>query len=104
MISIESMRNLCHDENIVMTKHAYKRLKERGISIDDVKHAVLTCEIISQYDDDKPYPSCLLIGKAKDGEYIHIIANIDADFLYIITSYYPDKMVWEHDLKTRRRQ
>ena len=103
MLIIESLRHLCHDENIAMTKHANNRLRERGISIEDVKHAILKGEIIRQYEDDKPFPSCLVLGKAEDDEYIHVVASIDDNTLYIITTYHPDKTEWEPDLKTKRR-
>ena len=103
MLIIESLQDLCQDENIAMTKHANNRLRERGISVEDVKNAILQGEIIRQYEDDKPFPSCLLLGKTKDEEYIHVVASIDANTLYIITAYHPDKAEWEPDLKTKRR-
>jgi uncharacterized DUF497 family protein len=86
-----------------MTKHANTRLHERGISIEDIKLAILSGEIIRQYEDDKPFPSCLLLGKAENEELIHVVASIDSDTLYIITAYRPDLIEWEDDLKTKRR-
>jgi hypothetical protein len=103
LLIIENLRNLCHDENMAMTKHANNRIRERGIGIEDIKHAIKIGEIIRQYEDDKPFPSCLLLGKAEDGEYIHLVASIDADTLYIITAYHPDETEWESDLKSKRR-
>ena len=102
MLDIKDLGNLCQDKNIAATKHANIRLRERGISIEDIKHAVLTGEIIRQYGDDKPFPSCLILGSVENGDYIHVVASADAEFLYIITAYYPDESEWESDLKTRR--
>ena len=65
MIMIEKLRHLCNDETMAMTKHANYRLKERGIDFEDVKRAILPGEIIRQYEDDKPFPSCLLLGKGE---------------------------------------
>jgi hypothetical protein len=85
-----------------MTKHANSRIRERGIGIEDVKYAIRFGEIIKQYEDDKPFASCLLLGEAISGENIHVVVAIDAEILYIITAYRPDKAEWEADLKTRR--
>ena len=104
MLSIENLRKLCHDKNIAMTKHANNRLRERSIDIDDVKHAILCGEIIRQYEDDKPFPSCLILGAAGNDKSIHVVASIDFEMLYIITAYHPDENEWEYDLKTKRRQ
>ena len=103
MLDINELRHLCHDKNIAITKHANNRLKERDISIDDIKYAIQSGEIIRQYEDDKPSPSCLILGVAESNIRIHVVASMDADVLYIITAYYPDSDEWESDLKTRRR-
>ena len=103
MLDIENLQHLCNDKSIAMTRHANNRLRERGIDIEDIKHAILQGEIIRQYEDDKPFPSCLVLGKTEGGAYIHIVASIDANVLYIVTAYHPDKAEWEPDLKTRKR-
>ena len=104
LLHIEDIRNLCHDECIAMTKHAKSRLAERGISIEDIKNALKTGEIIKQYEDDTPFPSCLLLGASKQNTFIHVVASIDSGYLYIITAYYPDEKDWENDYKTRRER
>ena len=102
MLHINDLRNLCHDEYIAITKHAKIRLAERVITIEDIKNAIGTGEIIKQYEDDKPFPSCLVLGLTEQNTYIHIVASIDNSYLYIITAYYPDANDWEIDLKTRK--
>jgi len=104
LIQIDSLRKLCKDECIAITKHARTRLVERNIFIKDIVNAIKTGEIIKQYEDDKPFPSCLLLGQNVEKEYIHIVASIDNETLYIITAYYPNENDWEPDLKTRRER
>ena len=104
LLDIKDLRDLCHDKSIAITKHAKFRLEERGISMEDIKSAVQTGEIITRYEDDKPFPSCLLLGATDRSKYIHIVASIDNGYLYIITAYYPSENVWESDLKTRKGQ
>ena len=55
-----------------------------------------------QYPDDKPLASCLILGFSVKSEYIHIVVSCDIDFIYLITSYFPDPDMWESDLKTRK--
>jgi hypothetical protein len=102
LLQINVLQNLCYDENIAMTKHAKLRLAERLITIEDIKYAINTGEIIKQYEDDKPFPSCLLLGLTQHDTYIHVVASVDDSYLYIITAYYPDENDWEADLKTRK--
>jgi len=102
MLNINVLQNLCCDKTIAVTKHANTRLKERGISIDDIKHAIQTGEIICQYRDDKPFPSCLLLGTSQSGKYIHAVVSIDGKYLYLITAYYPDENEWESSFKSRK--
>ena len=104
MLNISDLRNLCHDKNMAITKHANNRLKERGIAVDDIKSTIMTGEVIRQYEDDKPFPSCLVLGLSNIGRYIHVVTSIDNDFLNIITAYYPDENQWEVDFKSKRRR
>ena len=104
MLYIDEIRNLCQDECIAMTKHAKMRLSERNITIETIKRAIQTGEIIEQYEDDTPFPSCLLLGVAEPNNYIHIVLSIDNGYLYIITAYWPNDNDWESDYKTRKER
>ncbi|MCR4818710.1 MAG: DUF4258 domain-containing protein [Fretibacterium sp.] len=56
--TIEQFRALCHPEFVILTQHGRKRLAERGIRIRDVCRAIESGEIIEDYPDDFPFPSC----------------------------------------------
>lgn len=102
MLNIDDFQELCYDEAIVITKHARQRLRERNISIENVQNAIRAGEIIKQYEDDTPFPSCLLMGNTEQNECIHVIASTDNKYLYLITAYYPNESEWEADFKTRK--
>ncbi len=104
VIDIERLRMLNSAEQMAITEHARRRLTERGISVNDIIRCIDTGEIIKQYEDDKPFPSCLILGSAMDGEAIHVVASHDSEWLYLITAYHPDADVWEPDLKTRKER
>ena len=62
MITIEQLKALNKPGNTAITEHARIRLYERNINIDDIVNGINTGEIIKQYSDDKPLPSCLILG------------------------------------------
>ena len=104
MITIEQLRTLNKPEQIAITEHARRRLIERGISVSDIIRCIDTGEIIKQYEDDKPFPSCLILGAAIDEEYIHVVVSHDSEWIYLITAYHPDPDVWDPDFKTRKER
>lgn len=104
MIDIEQLRTLNKAEHIAITEHARRRLVERGISVNDIIRCIDTGEIIKQYEDDKPFPSCLILGVAIDGKYIHVVVSHDSEWIYLITAYHPDANVWEPGFKTRKER
>ena len=102
LLNIENIRNCIIYRNVVWTRHCLNRINQRNILISDVKQAIKNGEIIEYYYDDYPYPSCLIIGKNKYNEIMHVVCGIDNNFVYMITAYYPDNGEWEEDMKTRR--
>ena len=102
MIDIDILRKMNRPEKIALTKHARERLAEREITIDDIVNGIDTGEVIKQYEDDKPLPSCLVLGLSVNNKYIHIVVSNDEEYIYIITAYYPDPQLWSEDFKTRK--
>ena len=99
---IKTIRQLIDNKNIKWTTHCLEKMGERNISISDVKHCIDGGEIIEDYPNDFPYPSCLIFGHAVDGKIIHVVAGCDGTTVYIITAYIPNTLKFENDLKTRR--
>lgn len=102
-ISIADLQKLCADDSIRWTGHVLKRLLQRGVSQSDVIHAILSGEIIEQYPDDYPFPSCLLMGDTAAGGPLHVVCGQGNNEIWMITAYYPDPDEWEADLKTRKK-
>jgi hypothetical protein len=101
-LTIETLRQLCTDQSLLMTKHAVTRIRERSISLRDIKMAIQNGEVIAQYPDDYPYPSCLVLGYSTPAKPLHVVTGIANASLWIITAYFPDKTKWEEDYKTRK--
>lgn len=102
MIEIETLKQMNIPKKIALPKHAKQRLDEREIKIADIVNCIKTGEIIKQYEDDKPLPSCLILGISTKNRYIHIVVSHDDNFIYLITAYYPTSEHWQNDFKTRK--
>lgn len=92
------------DDNIIWIKHCLERMGERGIKIADVKNCIKTGEIIEEYPDDFPNPSCLIFGVTTKSIVLHTVVGVDGKNLFIITAYYPTTDKFEEDLKKRREK
>lgn len=101
-LDIEDLRKICKPENIEITMHAAKRLEQRNITLSDVMECIKNGEIIEQYPDDYPFPSCLILGLAVKGVMLHTVIGSNLETLWIVTAYYPSLDKWETDLKTRK--
>lgn len=99
---IEDLRKLCTDDTIIMTAHVIKRCKERNIDSGSIINVIMYGEVIKQYEDDKPFPSCLLLGMSLNNRYLHVVIASDSINLHVITAYYPNADEWESDFKTRK--
>ena len=103
MTDINEIKNLLLERKVRWSAHCLERMNERDISIADVKSCIENGEIIEEYPDDFPYPSCLIFGSGTQERIIHVVAGTDSKYLFIITAYIPNMIKFEADLKTRRR-
>ncbi len=103
-MDIELLKSLVAKRKIKWTTHVAARIQERDISRNDVLNCIITGEIIEEYPEDYPNPSCLIFGSTLNDKILHVVAGFDDNFIYIITAYYPNLEKFESDLKTRRRK
>ncbi|SDA31110.1 protein of unknown function [Ruminococcus sp. YE71] len=103
MLDIEELKRMIkNDDHVIVSGHAAQRLRVRGIRYGDIVSAVDNGEIIEQYPEDYPYPSCLVLGMALNKRYLHVVCGSDGEYIWIITAYYPSEDKWLDDYKTRR--
>ncbi|MDH7490478.1 MAG: DUF4258 domain-containing protein [Anaerolineae bacterium] len=72
------------------------RKRKRIDCLLEVFFSVLQGEIIEDYPDDKPYPSCLIHGESFMGQPIHSVwaYNPETQWAVLITVYRPDPSRW----------
>lgn len=101
-MDVKFIRSKIRREEYELTLHAIKRRVERKISTEDIEHAIANGEIIGEYPEDKPFPSCLVSGATKDKKPIHVVCAI-APVVKIITVYEPEEKEWI-DYKRRKQK
>jgi len=103
-MDLEFVYNLVKEKRYEWRKHSLARLEERNIRQDEVLEVILKGEIIEDYPQNKPFPSCLLF-KIVNNRPLHVVISVDKENrrLYIITCYIPTLDKFEPDYKTRRK-
>jgi hypothetical protein len=101
-MDIEKLRNKEITSEYRISRHAQKRLDERAISNEEFIQVILSGEIIEDYPNDKPYPSCLIMGYVRNDEPLYVVCAVN-DLVHIITVHWIDYKKWL-DPKTRREK
>ena len=102
-MNIDDIIGAIHRNRIRITDHADEEAQADHLSFDEIFTSVLQGEIIENYPDDKPYPSCLIFGKTFSQEPVHSVwaYNQETRWAVLITLYRPDPARWL-DWRTRR--
>lgn len=89
---------------IEFSGHSLRRMFERSIAAEAVTSIVASGETITEYPEDTPYPSKLLLGSWR-GRRLHVVVAFDegSGKCVIVTVYEPDFRRWAEEFKTRRR-
>ena len=75
-MNIDQIRLLCSNATIEVTQHILMRCQQRNITYEEVKEVIENGEIIEEYPDDYPYPSCLILGMTIKGRKIHVVVGL----------------------------
>lgn len=98
----EAIKNFCAKGAVDWKTHALTRIAERGISQAEAEAVLMSGEIIENYPNDYPYPSCLMIGEGRKP--LHVVCALSPTEVIIVTAYYPNILKWNPDYKTRKEQ
>ena len=100
---IEDIIDAIRHNRIRITDHADEEALADHLSFDAVFFSVVQGEIIEDYPDDRPYPSCLIYGDNFSGDPVHSVwvYNGDNQWAVLITVYRPDPERWIN-WRTRR--
>ncbi|MFN0157216.1 MAG: DUF4258 domain-containing protein [Bacteroidota bacterium] len=79
-----------------ISDHADEEAAVDKLKYDEIFFAVQHGEIIEEYLSDRPFPSCLVYGRASNGDPIHSVwaLNPATKWAVLITVYRPDPTRW----------
>ena len=79
-----------------ITDHADEEAFNDSLSYEEIYSSIVQGEVIEDYPNDKPYPSCLILGRNFSGEPIHSVWAYNPENLWVvlITVYRPDSKRW----------
>ena len=84
------------------SRHTLDQSLHRHIRVQEIREAVIGCELIENYPNDKYGPSCLLLGRTATGRALHIQCSYPSrPLIKIITVYEPAPLKWEN-LRVRK--
>ena len=103
-MEIDNIIDAVRHNRIKITDHADEEAENDQLTFDEVYFSVVNGEVIEDYPDDKPYPSCLIYGRTFSGDPIHSVwaFNEQSKWAVLITVYRPDPSQWI-DWRKRRK-
>jgi hypothetical protein len=101
-MDIENIIDAIRNSRLRITDHADEEAFNDGLTFEEIYFSVMYGEVIEYYLKDKPYPSCLIMGKNFSGEPIHSVWAYNPGNLWavLITVYRPNSERWT-DWKVR---
>ena len=100
------IKQIAEKDRIAFKRHSILRMYERKILADEVKEVLMSGEIIENYPEDRPLPSCLVLGYASNQRPIHAVVAVDEreSMLWVITVYIPSTDEWDEGFNRRKAQ
>lgn len=102
-MDIEQVIDAIRHNRLRITDHADEEAHADVLTYDEIFFSVLQGEIIEDYPDDAPYPSCLIYGETFKRQPVHSVWAYNAEnrWAVLITVYRPDPARWI-EWRTRR--
>lgn len=100
-MEIEKIRLAVKEDLIRWSDHCLERMRIRKIPVRRVLDCIMNGEIIREYPEDKPHPSCLIFDK-EGIDVVHVVVGVSDIYVYMITAYRPNLEIFNDDFKTRR--
>jgi hypothetical protein len=95
-MDIENIIKAIRDSRVRITDHADEETVDDCLTYEEIYFSVIHGEVIEDYPNDKPYPSCLILGRNFSGIPIHSVWAYNPENLWavLITVYRPAPERW----------
>ena len=101
---LEFIQRCVNQRKLRWTYHADVQMGDRAIDRQTIINSVDVFEVIEEYPDDKYLPSYLVYSRF-GSLVLHVLFAVDVagDNVRVVTTYSPNLVEWESDMRTRRR-
>ena len=102
-MNIDDIREAISGNRVRNSDHADEEARKDYLSTGEIFHSVQSGEIIEDYPDSRPLPSCLIYGQTAGSAPVHSVwgYNEHTGEAVLITVYRPDPRRWI-DWRVRR--
>ena len=87
-----------------ITLHGHQAMVEEGVSYEDVRHVLMTGDIIEKYPDHQRGACCLVCGRDAGKRFLHVCCTTNLEVAIIITVYEPKLPKWVTPTIRREKQ
>ena len=104
--TLECVRALAGDGNVLISNHGYDELADDDIFADEVLVGLAGAVVVEDYPSATRGPSVLVLERDGEGRPIHAVWGIPKDKLgpaVLITAYHPDPARWSEDFTERKK-
>jgi hypothetical protein len=103
MSTLDDLKAKFAADQFEFSQHALDQTLKRNISVQEIREAVATGEVIEDSPNDKYGPSCLVLGWTSSRRPLHVQCSYPSrPLVKVITVYEPDPALWI-DFRERRR-
>lgn len=103
-MTFAEIRTLVRKGNYLFSDHADEERTKDNWTVDDIKEAILSGEVIEERLNDPRGESRLISGFSKKGEIIHVVIGMRFGFPVIVTVYKPSENAWTSGKIRKRRK
>ena len=104
-MNLQDIIDAVDNHRIRISDHADEEREQDRLDLDEIYHTLKHGEIIEDYPEDKPFPSCLVYGDTATGDAVHSVwaYNMDNRWTVLVTAYRPAAGRWVN-WRIRREQ
>ena len=104
-MDIENIVDAIRTNQVRVSDHADEEAAADSLTFDEICFSVVHGEIIEDYPTDRPFPSCLVLGKTVSGAPVHSVwaYNAEVRWAVLITVYRPDPERWTNWRERKKR-
>lgn len=95
MVDLDAIKLKFQRNEFEFSQHAVDQTLLRHISVQELREAIATSEVIEDYPMDKYGPSCLLLGFTLADRPLHAqVSYPERPLVKVVTVYQPDEKRW----------